>query len=186
MKISFRFKIYLLALLTAGILVIVVIFVVIPLQNKIKGLSQNIFDQRVNLEFIAQQRQDIVHLEREIKEIQIKKERISPAVFTSNNTLELITALETIAQNNNLENQKLNLSNPAVLDSGMMISTLNIDVTTSYKNLINWLGEIEKQPFYIIIDSIDLKSALSRAGSTVESLDERLITAAIAAKIYWK
>lgn len=189
MKLSPQIKISLLTSTTVIIITLIVIFLLIPFQSKIKDLNQEIYDARVNFEFISQARQDVAYLDRALKEIQDKQAQLSPTIFSRNDTLKLITSLETIAQNHNLNDQKLNLSNPAALDSGMQVSTLMIDFTTSYRTLVNWLKEVEKRPFYLIINSIDLRSiANSSNNPSPEEISSsgNPISVAISAKVYWQ
>lgn len=161
-------------------------FVILPLYREIKMVSQELYDQRVNYEFISEQRKNVALLEREIKAVESNKEKITTALLKKNNTLELITSLENIAQHHNLQDQKINLSNLNPLASDLSESTLRLDVVSTYHNLINWLLEIEKQPFYLIIDSIDLNNAYNPISTAGLGTEESLINAAITSKIYWQ
>ncbi|PIS42459.1 MAG: hypothetical protein COT24_03385 [Candidatus Kerfeldbacteria bacterium CG08_land_8_20_14_0_20_40_16] len=186
MKITPKIKLYILTSFFFLIIIIIIVFIVLPFQKKIEVLSQNIYDQRVNYEFIFQQRQNIVRLEREIKEIESNKEKITPAIFSRNETLELITALEALAQNNGLKDQVLNLSNPTPLDSGLMVSALGIDFTTTYQELVNWMQEINRKPFYVIIESINASAKFSKLSNEVDlTTSNSLISVNITAKVYW-
>ncbi|PIY97289.1 MAG: hypothetical protein COY66_00120 [Candidatus Kerfeldbacteria bacterium CG_4_10_14_0_8_um_filter_42_10] len=186
MKITPKIKLYILISFLFVVIAVIIIFIIFPFQKKIRLLSQNIYDQRVNYEFIFQQRQNVVRLEREIKEIELNKEKIAPALFSRNETLELITALETLSQNNGLENQVLNLSNPSLMDSGLMISSLRIDFTTTYPGLVKWMQDIDKQSFYLIIDSINAGQQSTQINNgDFEAAGNNPISVNISAKVYW-
>lgn len=185
MKITPKTRLSLLFLVTFSTVTIIVALVILPLHKEIKTLNQKLYDQRVNFEFISEQRKNIVLLEKEIKAIESNKEKITPALLKKNNTLELITSLENIAQLNNLHDQKINLSNLNPLDSGLTVSTLNIDVISTYNDFINWLLELEKKPFYLTIDSISLTSN-SPSVTAINGTVENLIKANISTKVYWQ
>jgi Tfp pilus assembly protein PilO len=122
-----------------------------------------------------------VRLERQIKEIGSNYTRVSSALFSQTDTLELITILENTAKIYGINNQELALSNPTAQKSGLYLSTINIDFSSSYQNIINWAFAIEQQPFYLIIDSMTLTR-----GNNGQTNNEGIINVHITAKVYWQ
>ncbi|MBU0612640.1 hypothetical protein KKB10_01360 [Patescibacteria group bacterium] len=181
MKLTPKIKLLIIAALGITAVLVIVFAVILPQQRNIISLDQDIYDQRVNYEFITQQRQDLVHLERQIMEIAANHGRVSSTLFSQQDTLELITVLENIARESNINNQDLSLSNPIALESGLFMSTINIKYNSSYTELINWALAIEQQPFYLIIDTMTLSSENSPNEDAVGK-----ISVQISSKVYWQ
>ncbi|MFA6271484.1 MAG: type 4a pilus biogenesis protein PilO [Patescibacteria group bacterium] len=180
MKITPKIKLLIIASLGVTSIILIIVFVILPQQRSIINTGKDIYDQRVNYEFISQQRLDLVHLERQIKEIGSNYTRVSSALFSQADTLELITVLENTAKVYGIDNQDLVLSNPVAQSTGLFLSTINISFTSTYQNIINWAFAIEQQPFYLIIDSMTLSNASSIRDS------EGMINVQITAKVYWQ
>lgn len=181
MKLTPKIKLSIIATLGVAVIAVIIFAVIMPQQAKLITLGKDIYDQRVNYEFITQQRQDLVYLERQIKEIAANHEKISSTLFSQQDTLELITVLENIARTSGISNQDLNLSNPVALESGLFMSTINITFSSTYTEIVNWALTIEQQPFYLIIDTVTLSTnKLPR-----ETADGK-ISVQILAKVYWQ
>ena len=181
MKLTPKIKLLIITVLGIAIISVMILFVILPQQENIISLGEDIYDQRVNYEFITQQRQDLVHLEREIKEIITNHDKVSSMLFSQQDTLELITALENIAHKNGISNQNLNLSNPTTVEPDLFVSSITIGYNSSYSNIINWALAIEQQPFYLIIDSMTLSKTNASTSTT-----DNVIDVQIAARIYWQ
>ncbi|MFA6391437.1 MAG: hypothetical protein WCW66_01605 [Patescibacteria group bacterium] len=181
MKLTPKIKLLIISILGIAAVFLIINFTVIPQQKKIISLGNDIYDQRVNYEFITQQRHDLVRLERQIKEIGSNNDLVSSSLFSQQDTLELITILENVAKKYEISDQLLNLSNPVVQESGLYMSTLNIAFNTSYSNIINWTKSIEQEPFYLLIDSVSLSSQ-----KTSQATQSEQISIQISARVYWQ
>jgi Tfp pilus assembly protein PilO len=181
MNLTPKIKLLIIAVLGVSVIAVIIFVVILPQQAKLISLGKDMYDQRVNYEFITQQRQDLVYLERQIKEIAENHDNVSSTLFSQQDTLELITVLENIARTNDISDQNLSLSNPIALESGLFMSTINVTFNSTYTEIVNWALTIEQQPFYLIIDTMTLaKSKSSREGS------DGKISVQMSAKVYWQ
>jgi len=134
---------------------IITLLVIKPSIDNINNIKNQIQDQRVELEKKYQQ---ILYFQKNIqgvKKIQTELAIVDKMFLTSGEELNFINTLENIATQNDIT-QTINLKN---IVSGEEISTyllFSIDLKGTTPNIINYLFEIEKLPYYINFDKFEL------------------------------
>jgi hypothetical protein len=184
-------------------LVALIYFGIIYYVKSINTLKSQIIDEKINSEKKYQVEKNVIALNKKINEINSGVNSLSDVFVNKNRELELITALENIA-NKNTVTQKIDLATPAekqvvksskktkvsaetVPTDDILSSSLTISASGKYNNIINYLKEINALKYYINIDGLDLSQAISGDDlAENNSLDSRNINLNIIAKTYWK
>ena len=102
-----------------------------------------------------------------------------------NRELDFITLLESVANNNNIE-QKLNISpNQTKKNNDIyQVQPLIINANGKFKNIIQYIADLEAITYYITINSININRA-GNTGKNDESPSDS-VRLTIDALTYWK
>lgn len=179
-------------------------FAIMPSVVVINDLKKKIIDEKINSEKQYQIERSAIGLNKKISEIEPGIKTLEEVFVNKNRELEFITILESVANKNNVE-QKISLISPTSGDkspkstkktdtvtkevaSDNLIAPISITLTGNYKNVLNYLSELQSLKYYINIDGLDFIT-----GSTGDYLPDdnsgkrnKIITLNIIAKTYWK
>ncbi len=156
LKFNLRKKIFLSLMVFLIIILILLVFIVIPTIRDIKNMSQEIEEQRLDLEKKYIKGQSLKQLAENLKKIEPELVNLDQIFINQNRELEFITTLEEIAARNNI-NQKINLGaiNPAGSES-FKKTTIQLFTSGSFNDQINYLLNLEALNYYVNINSLEL------------------------------
>lgn len=154
-------KIYL-PLLIIAVIFSVGFFVFVPAAKNIKKTAEEISAQRKTIEQIYASKQFLEPTKKKLEEIKTGLKKYEHPFIVLNQELDLITTLENLANENNI-NQKIDLIEPAVplkskktsnASSTLEEMTLSIKLTGDYQKILKYLISLESLNYYIIINNI--------------------------------
>ncbi len=186
-KLNLKKKISISIVVSVLIIGGLVYFVVIPIINDIKKMGEKIENQRIDLEQKYIKGQSLKQLTENLKKIEPQLVILDQIFIKQDYELEFITKLEEIAEQNNVS-QTINL-NTAKINKDKSYQTLPLQLSArgNYKNIMNYLINLEALNYYINIDSIDLSSASTKLSATSEvQTTFSNINLTISANTYWK
>ena len=162
-------------------------FVVIPTINDIKKMGEEIEAQRIDLEQKYIKGQSLRQLTENLKEIEPQLIMLDQIFIKQDYELEFITKLEDIAAQNNIS-QTISLDTAKInKEKSYQTLPLRLAARGNYKNMMNYLTNLEALDYYININSMDLSSASTKRSATPEEQATfSNINLVISANIYWK
>lgn len=172
-KANLSHKSYLiLAVILAG-LAILLFLVIFPLESKIKISRQNNYDQRVKLESLKQQLSQDDLFKQTQSVVENDELRIDQTLLKEENTLKFITALESVAEEQGISDQKLTLAEFKANSQGFKTLDINFDFTTDWLTFLKYLRQVESLPYYIKISSfkaaqINAKDSLNESRQNIQ------------------
>jgi Tfp pilus assembly protein PilO len=164
-------------------------FILWPSVNQISTTRNDILNLKIDSENKITREKNINDLNGKIKKIEPELEKINNTFVSQNRELEFITALEGLEPKNNVKQTlNINLNNP---EKGDVFSKVpvNIDVTGSFVNLMNYLADIESLNYFINITSLSFKRAAPDSDSTSRPADLSTAgktTMSLSGYSYWK
>jgi len=186
-KMNTKQKIIAIILIVSLICLVIVYFIIIPTTENIKKIKNEILTQKINFEKNLDQNKNITQITEQLKIIEPELKKFNNIFINQSQELEFITILEGIANQNKMV-QKINLA-PGQNKKNYQITKLNISLSGSFLNLINYLSDIEALDYYINIYSIDInKGQSTRTTEYAEYPDQKdaNLNIKIIADTYWQ
>ena len=164
---------------------LIIYFFSIPLMKKIKTQKQDIIDKKIELEDKMSKDKNIISLNKQMKEIEPKLIGLDQIFININRELDFITLLESVAVNNGIE-QRLNMSVDHAKENNNIYQTqdLIIDANGKFKNIIQYISDLEALNYYITINSINI-NGINKFNNNSETQDN-FVKLTINALTYWK
>ncbi len=164
MRISLEKKIFTtLVVFTAGIL-LVIIAIIFPSARMLFNLSNKSAATRMNLEEHHTEPINLRGLIQDIKTLKNTTATYPAHLFKAGDELTLITMLEKIAAQTNV-NQKIENSNFDAITNQK--ASVSLTATGPYQNIVRYLETVENMPYFIVPEQITLSP--SEAGDTAGS-----------------
>ena len=193
-NLDYKKKIIYLSLVFAVAALLTVYMIIKPTLMKIKEERANIVTQKIELEKRLSNEKNMASLSSKIRKIKPQIDRLSSVYINQGRQLEFITTLEGIASENKVA-QSLNLNFDSLSnDPNYNIIPLEISVSGTYANVLNYLISLETMNYYInitnwqfspggaIVSEISVletnKQSASRSGAPY--------TLRLTANTYWK
>ena len=173
--------------ISTGLIIYIIIF---PAIKHIENDRINIITQKLEIEKKYNDSKSLKRMKEKINKIEPQIKILSGVFIDQNRELEFITTLEGIASDNSVS-QEINLSDIKDTSSQTYRNVpLELAVTGNFKNIINYLIELETLPYYINIKTINLSSAsnvkLLKSPGQTENPDNLVnISMNISADTYW-
>jgi len=136
------------------ILIITLSYIVIPSVRHINELSDQIFKERTKLEELYLKGQSLKRSTEEYRKIKNEISNLENIFIDPGEELSLITQLETLAQKTNVE-QELN-----IIDTSADKMNIVLNLQGKYKNIINYLEQVEALDLYISFDRVRFSNTL--------------------------
>ena len=161
---------------------LIIYFFTFPLLKKIKTQKEDIIAKKIELEDRMSKDKNIISLNEQIKKIEPDLLKLDKIFISMNRELDFITLLESAADNNNVE-QKLNISPEQSKKNNDIYHAqpLTINARGKFKNIIQYIADLEAITYYITINSINI----SRTGKNEKNPNDS-IKLMINALTYWK
>lgn len=176
-KINLKKKII---IIVAAILIIIVaatVFLIMPAIKNIKEIGENIKSRRLDAEEKYLKGRSLKALSNNLKKIEPEINNLDKIFIEQSQALELVTALEKIAEKNNVS-QKINLATNQKVDySDYQKMPLQILTHGNFINQLNYLINMENLNYYINIKILELASSGAGSGD---------VSMLIFADTYWK
>jgi len=139
----------------------IIYFIAIPSVSEIQLISQQISDERRDLEIKYQRGQLLKEIKKNINAIMENSELIEGVFLTSGQELEFITELENLGKKYGIEPEFL-LREGEISDSeGIKTIPLSLTVKGNYNDILEYLRALEVKNEYIIIKNL----RITRSGS---------------------
>lgn len=186
LNISIDKKLIILPAASCLVVVLLVLLVISPLKSRITQTKEAHFDNQLkgkSLTFQTQQHDVSGQLNQDIKNDQLEIDQTIPA---ENETLKLITALESLADSLGITNQNFSLSELKSSDTGFNTIIVNIDFTANYATFVNYLNQLENSSTYINVDSVSASLIESTGSAEGVVAPSESISFHITAQTYWR
>ena len=137
------------------ILVVTLGYIVLPSVKHIDELSDQIFQERTKLEELYLKGQSLKRSTEEYRKIKNEIKELENIFITKEQELNLITQLETLANETNIEQELIIKETKEInkkADEEKMFIALNIQ--GEYTNIINYLEQIEVLDLYVNFDKV--------------------------------
>ncbi len=183
-------QIFSISLFFSVIFAALIFFLLIPNIKKITQTRDNIIGQKIQMERDMINQRNISTLSKKIEEIEPQLNKLEQIFINKNRELEFITALEGIAQNNNIS-QNLQL-NPASEDADKLYKKipLTLKCQGEFKHIINYLTDLEALQYYVTINYLAFSSQKSsksaQASGNNTAANNPIVTMQIKADTYWQ
>jgi Tfp pilus assembly protein PilO len=141
--------------------------------DEIKKLKKEIINTEINIKNNVDKKNNIDNLSSNLKTIEPQIDKLHQIYINKNKELEFITALEDIANKNNIQ-QTMDLKNFPEKNSDFGAISLEINSQGTYKNLMSYLTDIETSSYYINIHSISINRGSIRRPNPSVSEEESL------------
>jgi|GEM_PF-3418340 Tfp pilus assembly protein PilO len=129
-----------------------IIFIAYPYYVKIQDTNNQIYEQRVQLAILEQQRLNVEQTHQDYNKIKKDLDTIQLAFINTDDMLKFISGLEQIAAKNSIE-QNINLSTSTNnLINNKLPFVLNL--RGSWKNILAYISDLEALDTYILIDTL--------------------------------
>ena len=163
---SVKRKIIISALVVVILIGAIVYTIIIPTVNDIKEISNSVYLERVDLEKKYLRGQLLRKTIEDFEKIQPEKDKFSSIFVVKGEELEFITALETLANRNNLtQDIKLQATRENVLKGGAGALPLQILTRGGFINTMQYLRDIERLNYYFNVLNIELGVVSVNQGS---------------------
>ena len=164
---------------------LIIYFFTFPMLKKIKTQKEDIIAKKIELEDRISKDKNIINLNEQIKKIEPDLLELDKIFINMNRELDFITLLESVANNNNIE-QKLNISPNQTKKNNDIYQAqpLIINANGKFKNIIQYIADLEAITYYITINSININRA-GNTGKNDESPSDS-VRLTIDALTYWK
>ena len=164
---------------------LIIYFFTFPMLKKIKTQKEDIIAKKIELEDRISKDKNIINLNEQIKKIEPDLLELDKIFINMNRELDFITLLESVANNNNIE-QKLNIPPNQTKKNNDIYQAqpLMINANGKFKNIIQYIADLEAITYYITINSININKA-GNTGKNDESPSDS-VRLTIDALTYWK
>jgi len=151
-------------------------FVIMPAVSDIKDLKRKIIDQKIELEQRVARGANAKQVNENLNKIEPQLQKFEQIFVNQGRDLEFITALEGIADKNNVE-QKIGLGQPTGQEN-KTYKKIPLELTASgkYDDLLNYLADLESSNYYLNINFLEFGGSQSAAANSLK----------ISADTYWK
>ena len=153
-------------ILIAGSAVLIAGFVTFFISTKIEGITKTVIKNR-QLASTLEKRTDLfATLKEDTETVGTNDVLIEKAFPSSDNILEFISALESLASKNGVaQSFHFNTPSPSAIPAPFTLSTVSYSnsLSGSFPALINYLKNFERLPYFTKIDTVNLSSG-DRAG----------------------
>lgn len=168
------------------IFVLIAYFVVLPSINEINRIKSQINGERADLEQKYQKGQNLKKLTSGLRSIESQMDKLDKVFAKKDNELDFITALEKIAEDNNVT-QRFTLGKPLPSPYDSYSKTpIQLQANGKYRNIFNYLKGLESSSYYINIKSVDLTSASEPKPNSVSLDNSGEVGISITADTYWR
>ncbi|MCK4540165.1 type 4a pilus biogenesis protein PilO [Candidatus Parcubacteria bacterium] len=184
-NLDIKKKITIRALVSLILFFSIIYFFTFPLLKKIKIQKEDIIAKKIELENKISQDKNITNLNEQIKKIEPGLLGLDKIFISINRELDFITLLESVAGNNNIE-QKLNITpNQVKKDNDTyQAQPLVINANGKFKNIIQYIADLEALTYYITINSISINK-IDNIGKNDENQNDS-VKLTINGLTYWK
>ena len=160
-------------------------FFAFPLIKKIKTQKEDIIAKKIELEDRMSKDKNIIGLNEQIKKIEPELLELDKIFININRELDFITLLESVANNNNIE-QRLNIAPGQTKKDDDIYQTqpLIIDANGEFKDIVQYIADLEALTYYITINSINI-NGINKLGKD-DANQNNSVKITINALTYWK
>lgn len=186
-NLDIKKKISALLALTFSASAAIAYFVILPAINDIKMLRSELITQKIELEDKMSKDKNLADLNDRIKKIEPQLQILDKIFINKNRELDFITIMESI-EKKNLVTQKLAI-NPIDSNDKNLIKTVPITIVVNgeFKNILQYLCDLEALPYYVNINNIELSGAENVSAKTMLSeTNSNNIRLSISADTFWK
>ena len=189
-KLSSKNKLFISVGMLLVLDIIFVYLLILPAIDNIKNSRNDVINLKIDLENKTIREKNLNTLNEKISKIEPQLEKINQIFISKNREIEFITTLESLESKYNIK-QKLNidLNNPEKGEEFNKIP-ISIDASGNFKNLMDYLANIESLSYYINIQNISLsKNSLDNSSSKTALLgqaSQNQMELKISGYTYWK
>ncbi len=164
---------------------LIIYFFTFPLIAKIKIQKEDIITKKIELEDKISKDKNIIGLNEQIKKIEPELLELDKIFININRELDFITLLESVANNNNIE-QRLNIVPGQAKKDDDIYQTqpLIIDANGKFKDIVQYIADLEALTYYITINSVNI-NGINKLGKDDEN-QNNFVKTTINALTYWK
>ncbi|MBI5038090.1 MAG: type 4a pilus biogenesis protein PilO [Candidatus Kerfeldbacteria bacterium] len=126
------------------VLIVTLVLFVIPQLHEISEAKTSIHDKRVQLEILKRERSNIEQTQRELSSIEENIKDLEKIFIDGEEVLNLISALETVAEDNGVEQELALLGEPTQNTFSMKLT-----ISCTWAECLNYLSILEQLDQYV-------------------------------------
>lgn len=163
-----------------------VYFLIIPSVRSIKQKSQEMIRQKVVLDQTLNKKSNSEIVKSKSKNFEERISAIDSNFMKRGDELNLIKILETIATQNGVTQTISPTISKDVSENLFYVMNLKLNITGSFKNVLNYIQSIESSQYYINITSINMVKSQQKPSDDQNSQNLSAVSCTISAETYWK
>jgi len=170
--------------------ILFIYLLILPAISNIKKSRNDILNLKIDLENKIIREKNLYILNEKISKVNPQLEKINQIFISQNQEIEFITTLENLEKKYNVS-QKLNIDlNNRQGEEGLNKIPISTNTSGNFRNLMDYLANIESLNYYINIESISLSngtddSLSSKSVLLGQNLSDQM-TMQISGFSYWK
>lgn len=143
--------------------IVVVLFVIIPLQNKIANQKISLYQERLNIAAAEEEHQNSQVRKLEYERLNESMQNLDAFFVSEKDILLFISSLERIAESHNVLQEIQSLQPPS---GTVKQSRLTLSVNGSLSDARRYLNSLESMKTYLGLDKISLQASGDGTGGT--------------------
>lgn len=168
------------------IIILIIYFAALPAINDIKKLRADLITRKIELEDKLNKDKNMVDLNDRLKKIEPELLTLDKIFINKNRELDFITIIESI-EKKNLVKQKLVINSVSTEDKNIIKTIpIKIDVSGQYRNILQYLSDLESLSYYININTIDIGTTEKLNPMAPGDVSYGDINLSITADTFWK
>lgn len=170
--------------------ILFIYLLILPAISNIKKSRNDILNLKIDLENKIIREKNLYILNEKISKVNPQLEKINQIFISQNQEIEFITTLENLEKKYNVS-QKLNIDlNNRQGEEGLNKIPISTNTSGNFRNLMDYLANIESLNYYINIESISLSNGSDNSLSSKsvllgQNLSDQM-TMQISGFSYWK
>lgn len=167
---------------------------IIPQKSSLYTSAESIKSEKNELTRLFNQGKNIKELRNQLERYKKDALKLQSIFLYQNNEIEFITALEKIAAKNDI-GQTINLAEPQTSDTDLTTSAINLEITGNFKQIINYLEDLENLDYYVNLSQIQLLNGRENSDQNIPPLTavdsqeiavSQKLNARLDGQIYWQ
>lgn len=170
-KFKIKNKIIILSVIFVVFTGLVIYFIIFSSMHEIEITKENIINHKINEIKFQRQEKNADVITKKINEVEPRMKEYQKYFINKDDELSFIETLEGVATKHNVL-QKINLQFPKQDEGEKKVILLDLNTVGAYKNILEYLSEIEILNYFVIIKNIEISRHASIGSAMLEANKE--------------
>ena len=170
-KFKIKNKIIILSVIFVVFTGLVIYIIIFSSMHEIEITKENIINHKINEIKFQRQEKNADVITKKINEVEPRMKEYQKYFINKDDELSFIETLEGVATKHNVL-QKINLQFPKQDEGEKKVILLDLNTVGAYKNILEYLSEIEILNYFVIIKNIEISRHASIGSAMLEANKE--------------